>query len=90
MRGHGVDAGTVMRIYVDKPCTNETVLAIINDKVLPQFLGLFRAAVLTWQGKDYASCWLEYAGRMMSYDENGDPFNPPFGVAMELFLDETL
>ena len=43
---------------LDKPCESKKVLAFIHE----QYHSKFRAAKLTYDGKQYDSCWLESGG----------------------------
>lgn len=75
---------------MDTPCSNEKVLKYIKTNVQERFVPKFKNAVLHWAGKDWASCWVEYDGNVYSYDEEGEPFNPPMGVPFKLFRDDSV
>lgn len=77
-----------------EPCTNAKVLEHLAARVPPQYHVKFRAAVLTWGGKDWASCYIELdlvnqrgeeVKFVWSIDEEGAPFNPPYGIPRSLF-----
>lgn len=78
----GQDA--VLRIK-NEPCANKKVI----DKLQADFLDyrLFKASVLTWKGKDFASCWVEKNGHVLSVDEDGSPFQP---VPRRVFKNESI
>ena len=84
----------------EAPCVNEKVrLHLAKREVPPQYVEKFKAAVLTWGGRDWHSCWVkldltDQHGRehemVWSIDEEGAPFNPPYGIPFRLFLDDSL
>jgi hypothetical protein len=69
----------------DKPCTNAKVQAKLYERLLDD--RRFKAATLTYQGRDWASCWVERQGTVLSIDEEGAPFQP---VPRHLFRDESI
>lgn len=75
---HDDGSPVVLRIFTAKPCTDDRVLNFLKWKygAPPEMLAQFKAAVLTWQGKDWASCWIEQQGYALSVDEEGAPFQP--------------
>lgn len=84
----------------EAPCANETVRGQMAKREVPEkYREKFKAAVLTWGGKDWHSCWLKIElidqnGKehefVWSIDEEGAPFNPPYGVPLRLFKDDTI
>lgn len=83
----------------EAPCTNENVIKHLHSFIKPQYIPRFKAAILTWGGKDWHSCWLELDlldqnGRevqtIWSVDEEGTPFNPPYGVPRSLFREDSI
>ena len=74
----------VLRIF-QTPCEDAAVLKHLLPRVLPEVLVKFKAARLTWEGKDWASCWIEVRGRVYSIDAEGSQFQP---IPRSLFLDE--
>lgn len=83
----------------EAPCTNEKVKAHVSARVPAQYHARFKAAVLTWGGADWHSCWtkielVDQNGQehemVWSIDEEGAPFNPPYGIPLRLFRDDTL
>ena len=86
----GNDGRPVSLRLSDKPCTSEKVLAHLKANVKPQYIPLFKAAVLHYAGKNWDSCWIEYGGAVLSIDEEGAPFNPPSGIPLHLFKEETV
>lgn len=76
----------------EAPCTNPKVLAQIKA----EFHHLFKAAVLTYGGRDWHSCWTEIEmpdqhGKLhqtiISIDEEGSPFQP---IPKKLFRDDSI
>jgi hypothetical protein len=87
-RGTHQDGSQVaLRIFTAKPCTDDRVLMFLDKKygAPPDLLPHFKASILTWQGKDWASCWIEQQGYVVSVDEEGAPFQP---VRMSKMKDE--
>lgn len=88
MGGNGQMAG--LRLS-EAPCTQEKVLVHIKEP----FRTRFKAAVLTWGGRDWHSCWTtfeaENEGRMetmvFSVDEEGSVFNP---TPLRLFREDAI
>lgn len=83
----------------EAPCTNQKVRDAVLARVPPQYHDRFKAAVLTWGGADWHSCWtkievIDQHGQehemVWSIDEEGAPFNPPYGIPLRLFRDDTL
>ena len=54
------------------PCVNKKVL----EHILPSHQANFKAGVLVFEGKEYASCWVEHNGMVFSVDEKGDLLQP--------------
>lgn len=69
----------------EEPCTNEKVLAQLRDNMLD--VTRFKAATLTYHGREWASCWAERRGVVHSMDEEGSPFQ---AVPRRLFRDESI
>ena len=76
----------VLRIFFT-PCENAAVLKVMVVTVKPELLDKFQRAKLTWDGRDWESCWLEFGGNVYSIDEDGSPFQP---IPMALFKDESI
>lgn len=83
----------------DAPCTNEKVKAHLAAVIRPEYLDKFKAAVLTWGGRDWHSCWftitvIDQGGRehemVWSLDEEGSPFNPPYGIPKQMFREDAI
>lgn len=83
----------------DAPCTNEKVLAALKAKVPERFHARFKAAVLTWDGRQWHSCWVrievqeangEETPHIWSIDEEGAPLDPPNGIPLRLFRDDSV
>lgn len=75
----------VLRIYFDI-CSHAPALAYIT----PPYRQMFKRSVLTWQGKDWESCWVERDGHVLSVDEEGALFNRPVGVPLTMFKDDSV
>lgn len=76
----------------EAPCSYEKVLKHIKE----QFHSRFKAAILTWNGRDWQSCYTEFdapneAGKVetfiFSIDEEGAPFNP---VPKRMFREDSI
>ena len=68
--------GSVALKLLATPCSDEKVLFFIAQKVQPEFLAKFKDAVLTYGGRQWKSCWIEYQGHIFSMDEEGAPMQP--------------
>jgi hypothetical protein len=89
-RERSPDGWTIELRLAEAPCTDAAVLAVLAAKVPAKLVPLFKAARLLWQGRYWASCWIEVGGRVLSYDAEGAAFNPPYGVPRRLFRDDTI
>jgi hypothetical protein len=56
----------------EEPCTNPKVTVFLTKRLQE----LAKRSVLTWEEKDWASCWIEANGTVHSIDEAGDAFQP--------------
>lgn len=83
----------------EAPCTNAKVLAALKEYIKPDYIPKFRAAVLTWKGRDWHSCWfqievMDQGGTthemIWSVDEEGAPFNPPYGIPKRMFREDSI
>jgi len=87
---HSLSSGggpVALRIYLSEPCTYAPALA----HIAPRYREMFRRSVLTWQGKDFEACWVEYDGRALSVDEDGAWFNQrQGGVPLTQFQDDAV
>lgn len=86
----GFDGQPISLRLLDTPCTHPKVKAHLEANVKAEFVSQFKSAVLYYGGKNWASCWIEYQGMVLSYDEEGAPFNPPMGIPLELFKDDAV
>jgi hypothetical protein len=86
----GNDGKPISLRLLDTPCTNPKVKAHLEANVKAQFIPQFKSAVLHYGGRDWASCWIEYEGAVLSYDEEGAPFNPPMGVPRSMFKEDSV
>jgi len=58
----------------EEPCTHARVRAALYAKLLDD--RRFKAAVLFYAGRDWASCWADVDGVVLSMDEEGAPLQP--------------
>lgn len=72
----GMDGNPAALELRQTPCENAAVVKHLREKVKPEYISSFRAAVLTWGGKQWASCWIERDGVIFSIDEEGSYFQP--------------
>lgn len=86
----GNDGRPVSLRLLDTPCTHPKVKAHLEANVKDEFIPKFKSAVLHYGGKDWASCWIEYQGFVLSYDEEGAPFAPPTGIPLEMFKEDSV
>lgn len=56
----------------DTPCQHEEVLVHLLRMGAP--VVMFKQATLTYEGKDWKSCWIDIEGVVLSWDEEGAPF----------------
>jgi hypothetical protein len=75
-----------LRLY-DRPCEDAEVLKHLLTRVTPDFLAKFKAAKLTWEGKEWASCWILRGGMVYSIDSTGEKLQP---LPMAVFRDEAV
>lgn len=78
----------VIRIYMDEPCKVDRVI----NAVIEKYRSYLRKADLTWEGKNFAACWLNEPSlsNVLMMDEEGDEFNPPQGLPRSDFKDESI
>ena len=81
----GADGHPAVLELHEKPCTDKKVVEQLRSKVLD--VRRFKAAVLTYGGKQWASCWTELRNEALSIDEEGAPFQ---AVPRRLFKDATI
>ena len=86
-RSHAPDGRPAALRLFNEPCVNEKVQAFLTVQVRPEFAVQFQRAVLTWAGKDWASCWMEWRGMVYSVDEEGVPFQP---IPRSVFKDDSV
>lgn len=77
--------GPVVLRLSESPCTDKKVRAALYAKILDD--RRFKAATLTYAGKDWRSCYVEVDGNVLSIDEEGAPFQP---VPRHLFKDDSI
>lgn len=73
-----------LRLY-QTPCADAEVIKNLIPKVSPEWLLKFKTERLTWDGKDWESCWLEVNGVVYSIDSEGAQLQP---IPKSLFVDE--
>ena len=74
-RAFGVK-GKVQLVIHETPCLNTTIQAHIVRMGGGHLLDKFKAATLTYGGRDWQSCWVEMDGFVVSVDEEGSPLEP--------------
>jgi hypothetical protein len=77
------EQGPVVLRLSKEPCTDKKMLDVLYERILDD--RRFKAAVLTYGGKDWKSCWVEVDGAVLSIDEEGAPFQP---VPRQMFREE--
>ena len=75
-----------LRIF-QSPCEDAQVLAHLIRRGAAEMVQGFKKAVLTWDGKDWSSCWIEVDGIVFSLDEENSPFQP---VPRAMFKDDSV
>jgi hypothetical protein len=86
-KAEGADGSHAGLRLLDAPCAEEKVLVHLRLRVQPALLPRFKAAVLTWGGRVWASCWIDVDGVVYSMDEEGSLFQP---VPRPLFRDDSV
>lgn len=79
-------APVVLRLF-ETPCSDAAVLAHLAQRATPAFIGTFKTALLTWEGMEWASCWVEFGGMVYSIDAEGSRLQP---IDRRLFKDEAI
>lgn len=75
-RAQSASSGPVALKLLQDPCKNSAVIAYLTKLGAGPNLRKFKAAVLTYGGRDWASCWIEFDGYVYSVDEEGSPLEP--------------
>lgn len=68
-------------------CSDADVLKHLLAQVRPELLGQFKDAILRWENKDWASCWIDIQGMVYSMDAEGAPLQP---LPREMFRESTI
>ena len=68
--------GAVSLTLLETQCSNAVVLKHLLGQVKPELLNKFKDARLLWEGKVWASCWIEIGGMVYSMDAEGVPLQP--------------
>lgn len=68
-------------------CSDADVLKHLLARVRPELLNQFKDATLRWEGKDWASCWIDVQGMVYSMDAEGSPLQP---LPREMFRESTI
>lgn len=63
----------------EEPCDNGDVLMHLAAVLKGDLIAQFKNSVLNWEGKDWASCWVEIDGAVFSVDSEGVRLNAPYG-----------
>lgn len=84
-RGFDRQGGVAALKLQEEPCTNKAVMEQLRKRALD--VRRFKAAVLTYGGRDWASCWIDLDDTVLSIDEEGAPFQP---VPRHLFKDNSI
>lgn len=84
-RSQRSDGSPVALRLSEKPCEDARVIAHLREALLDD--RRFKAATLTYGGRDWASCWAEIRGAVVSIDEAGSPLQP---VPRARFRDEAI
>lgn len=92
LRSQDMTGPLALRI-TEEPCKHEAILDLLS-KLVPEPWGIkkkdMKSGLLTWNGKDWQSCWFEYRGQVFSMDEAGDAFNSGRGINKSEFKDESI
>lgn len=86
-RGTGDNGKPTSLTLLDTPCSDAAVLKHIITRIRPDLAVQFKNARLYWDGKEWASCWLEYQGIVYSIDEEGSALQP---IPMDAFRDNAV
>ena len=84
-RAIGDDGRPVALRLLITPCGEKVKAQLF--RVREQFWPKFKAAVLTWEGRQWESCWVEVNGIVHSIDEEGAFFQP---VPFRMFRDDAI
>lgn len=74
-RGQSNDGKVMSLRLLNEPCA-EKVKMHLAVRVPAAFMEKFKAARLTFGGRDWDSCWVEHDGYVFSIDEEGAPLQP--------------
>lgn len=90
---------TALRLS-EAPCSSAVILGHLKARELPEKVAQrFKASVLTWGGRDWQACWLkvwvindegEREENIYAIDEEGDTVQPPSGLPLRLFRENSL
>ncbi len=72
---------------LETKCSNEVIRVLLAARIKPELVAAFKDSRLLWQGKEYASCWLDHEGVVYSIDELGEPLQP---IPREYFKDKSI
>lgn len=68
--------GSVVYVRHDAACNDADILAHILRLGGGERAGEFKKGTLTYDGRDWRSCWIEVGGLVYSIDEEGSPLEP--------------
>lgn len=75
-----------LRLF-DEPCTDAAVVRQLVAKIRSDLVDGFRRGRLTWEGKDWESCWMLHEDVVYSIDEEGSMFQP---IPLRLFKSDSV
>ena len=76
--------GDVVLVRHQAQCEDADILAALLKMGAGHLVGDFKKATLTWEGRDWRSCWIEADGYVYSIDETGELLQP---IPASLFKD---
>lgn len=86
-RSTGNNGQPMSLTLLETKCSNAKVLAHIINRIRPELIDQLKNATLYWEGKSWASCWVEVDGVVYSMDEEGAPLQP---IPRSAFLDNSV
>ena len=82
-----MEKGPMSLKLLEARCSDAAVLKHLMQRVRPDLLDKFKDARLHWEGKDWASCWIELDGMVYSMDAEGAPLQP---IPRALFKEDSV
>lgn len=68
--------GTVVYVRHDAKCDDADIVAHLTRMGAGERVGEFKKGTLTYGGRKWRSCWIEYQEHVVSVDEEGSPLQP--------------